>query len=676
MKKKVISIRTKMVLIIGLAVVVMFAIFLVQAVKIAKSNLTEEIKDMYKARASYASVEVSNEIVGDAGLLDTEILGVDIMKLGNAGTEEFINLMTTITDKHDEVAMAYVGFSDGSLLNGSGWVPPEGWDCRTRGWYTQAVEKNGEVVYGEPYVDSSTGDVMITISKYFNNGDKEGVASLDLLIGTVFGGLTDIVAQSCYSDDYAFIMAQNGQMVYHPDKASNPTPENLLMVEDLLGGAYTRSIETGETFIDYNGVESVAYSYTDLNTGWIAVLVSPYHHCTESINKMRTMLLMLYGVMLVIAAVVVYAVGYSIAKPLKKATASVNKMIEDINAGRCDLTKRVAEDVKDNSEVGQIVDGINELLAVLDHVIGKINAATITLVDNVDSLQKSATLVSDNVTNISATMEEMSAGSEETTASTSVVAQQIHDIADLAESMNGSTQDKVNELDKANREVTQFSQQIKQRDEETVAELNKCIEELRKKIDATKKVEEIQKMTEGISDVASQTNLLSLNASIEAARAGEAGRGFAVVAGEIGGLAKSSADMAENISRVTNDVLAVVDDLVKAVENVTKTMLKISQDSSEEKSEIMEKYKTSVSECLETLNQISQESSDISSSVNQIRSAMESIDSAIEDNAQGITTIAANASDMVNVTDSVMNDASSIGNISEQLKEEISKFKL
>lgn len=674
MKKKVTSIRTKMVGVIGAAVLIILTVFFIQAVEIARKDLAKTMNDMYMARASYASVEVCNEIIEDAGLLDTEIMGVDIMNLGDAGKEEFIKLMTTISDTHDEVAMAYVGFSDGTLLNGSGWVPDEGWDCRTRGWYTQAKERSGEVIYGEPYVDSSTGDVMITISKHFNNGQVEGVASLDLLIGEVFSGLSDIVAKSCYSDDYAFVMAQNGQMVYHPDPASNPTPENLLMVADLLDGAYTKSIESGKPFKDYNGTESVAYSYTDLNTGWIVVLVSPYHHSTESTNEMQKGLLILFVVMLLIACAVIYAVGYSIAKPLKKATNEVNEIIDSINNYRGDLTRRI--ETKDNSEVGQIIGGINELLDVLNRVIGKINTATISLIENVEILKTSATAAADDVTNISATMEEMSAGSEETTASTSVVAQQINDIASLADSMSNSAADKVSALDKTEKDVSKFTEDIKTKDEQTIAELNQCIEELRRKIDATKKVEEIRKMTEGISDVASQTNLLSLNASIEAARAGEAGKGFAVVAGEIGGLAQSSAEMADNINAVTNDVLAIVDDLVKAVESVTETMLKISESNSKEKNDIMERYQRSIEECLTALSQISQESTDISSSVSQIKEAMESIDIAVEENAQGITSVATNASEMVNVTSSVMDSANSVDAISGQLKDEIIMFKL
>ncbi len=674
MKKKVTSIRTKMVGVIGAAVLIILTVFFIQAVEIARKDLTKNMNDMYRARASYASVEVCNEIIEDAGLLDTEIMGVDIMNLGDAGKEEFIKLMTTISNTHDEVAMAYVGFSDGTLLNGSGWVPDEGWDCRTRGWYTQAKEKSGEVIYGEPYVDSSTGDVMITISKHFNNGQVEGVASLDLLIGEVFSGLSDIVAKSCYSDDYAFVMAQNGQMVYHPDSASNPTPENLLMVEDLLDGAYTKSIESGKPFKDYNGTESVAYSYTDLNTGWIVVLVSPYHHSTESANEMQRRLLILFISMLVIACVVVYAVGYSIAKPLKKATNEVNEIIDSINNNRGDLARRI--ETKDRSEVGQIVGGINELLDVLNRVIGKINTATGSLIANVEILKTSATAAADDVTNISATMEEMSAGSEETTASTSVVAQQINDIANLANSMSSSAAEKVSALDKTEKDVTKFTEDIKTKDEQTIAELNRCIEELRRKIDATKKVEEIRKMTEGISDVASQTNLLSLNASIEAARAGEAGKGFAVVAGEIGGLAQSSAEMADNINAVTNDVLAIVDDLVRAVESVTETMLKISESNSKEKNDIMERYQKSIEECLTALSQISQESIDISSSVSQIKEAMESIDIAVEENAQGITSVATNASEMVNVTSSVMDSANSVDDISGQLKDEVSRFVL
>ena len=113
-----------------------------------------------------------------------------------------------------------------------------------------------------------------------------------------------------------------------------------------------------------------------------------------------------------------------------------------------------------------------------------------------------------------------------------------------------SAGDKLSEVSEANRKVTEATEQIKT----SILETSESAEDIRQAADV-------------ISDIASQTNLLSLNASIEAARAGEAGRGFAVVASEISQLAEQSNQAAVEIQGIINQLIDNSDKAVGDTQN-------------------------------------------------------------------------------------------------------------
>lgn len=210
------------------------------------------------------------------------------------------------------------------------------------------------------------------------------------------------------------------------------------------------------------------------------------------------------------AAVVIMRV---VVLPVKKQRGELAVMIQEIEDGRGDLTKRIT--VRSEDELGQFSAGMNHFIETLQNIMSKIISNWDVLDGVVSNVAGSVAVSGDNANDISAIMEELSAAMEEVSATTNNVSDN-----------TVSAENKVQKMAEQTKVMTQYAQ-----------EMNQALEN-------SESVKKVAQLTEDILSISSQTNLLALNASTEAARAGAAGKGFAVVADEIGQLADSSRETA------------------------------------------------------------------------------------------------------------------------------------
>lgn len=241
---------------------------------------------------------------------------------------------------------------------------------------------------------------------------------------------------------------------------------------------------------------------------------------------------------------------------LKRYVDDISMNLKQISAKDIDL-KEVQNYIGDFAE---IKDSMVEIISSLNTTLKEMKESFGEVCDGADTLAQSAQSMADGAQQQSNHIRSL-----------------VDNIGNVSNSVHDST-NKADEVEKLSRDAVQQMQE----GEDKMDNLVKAMDLIREESN------EIANIIEVIGGIAEQTNLLALNASIEAARAGEHGKGFAVVAGEIGTLAGSSAEAAQNITDLIHKSIAAVNNGVSLTGETVHMMDGITKISEEISSHITE----------------------------------------------------------------------------------------
>ena len=406
-------------------------------------------------------------------------------------------------------------------------------------------------------------------------------------------------------------------------------------------------------------------------------------HANDTASEARERLASVYisslvsnGIVIIISVILIIVAIYCVMKYVIKPIIATNKDIRDIidgiDNGEGDLTKRVR--VISNDEIADLGNGINLFMDKLQEILKLIIENTNYMENVVAEVDGSVVKSNDSASDLSAMTEELSATMQDVGLSVNTINDNADDILKDVEII-ATKSDNINQFSKemkANAEKIESDARYNM--VQTGEKVGNILDVLNKAIEDSKSVDQVNNLTNDILNISSQTNLLALNASIEAARAGEAGKGFAVVADEIRQLADSSRETANKIQSINSVVVAAVNNLSDNANNLVSYLQQTILPELQTFVDGGVKYKENASYIENAMDEFVEKTDVLKKNMDEIAHSINTITTVVDDGAAGVNNAAISTQDLVEDIVNISNKMIENKSIAQNLKNSTNIF--
>lgn len=471
---------------------------------------------------------------------------------------------------------------------------------------------------------------------------------------------------------YTYIVDSEGNMLYHPDKDKIGKS-----VENVIVKSYIQDLKSGikhDTYVveyDYNGSIKYAACYTDENGRFILVVSADDD---DVLRDSASLIVRVTAISLLIgmaAIVVVFIFIRKIVAPLSYATNAVEELAALDFRVKNEQQERRFAGLKD--EVGNIMRAVLKLRGELTAVVTELKNQSDNLFEQSDSLSKSASDTMNNMKDTDRAVDEMANGATMLAQETQSASDNIIEIGNMIDKVNDNTEELAKDADNM-KELGENAENILRQliagQKEMVTHIGVVNDKTHEANKAAGKISEVVNL---ITEIASQTNLLSLNASIEAARAGEAGRGFAVVAENIKQLAEQTTSSAADIQDIIHDLEQKSGETVEKTEAVNNIVNKQSEDM-KQTADILNQVITGITGLIDKIDSIAVSVANMDKSKENVVDVIGNLSSVSQENAASTEETSASTTMAMETAKKIADEAVNLRDIAQELEDRMKQF--
>lgn len=490
----------------------------------------------------------------------------------------------------------------------------------------------------------------------------------------VLAGYLGNVKVKGMSSSYAYLVSSDSTMMYHPTADKIGQPVENAAVKQLVGEiSRGKRPETDVIIYDFKGVTKYASYYVDKDMKFILVVTADEKEILKAVTSLTINSSIGGLIVLFLCNIVGFIVALKLVKPIERTTREASRLAElDFTSME---TKKGILNRERKDETGVMNRAILSLQQELAHMTANVNEQCDKLYAAAGSMMQSVDETLNTVEQVEKAVGEIAEGATSQAAETQTATEQIIVMGNMIEETDSEVEElraNARKMRSAGEQATEIIAALGEVNQQT----KDAIAVIAKQTDVTNESAlKIKTAVDIITDIAEETNLLSLNASIEAARAGEQGRGFAVVAGQIQKLAEQSNESAQQITSIIELLIQETQRSVQTMADV-KTVIDKQDENVNQTEKAFGDVRDGITQSIEGIRAIARRVKELDEARVKVVDVVQNLTAIAEENAASTEQTSASATEMSAIMESIDTNARELNEVANLLRDSMSKFKI